>query len=203
MSQERRWFLEGDYFEHCSCESLCPCLLSSFKAEPTYGYCQSMLAFHIKEGECSGVKLNDLNVAMLVFTPGRMADVSWTTGLYIDERADEEQFDSLFRIFSGEMGGAPEYMKSLTTKFLGAKRVPIEYELKGDKTRELKIPNIADVRLDSIRGHRGRTVWFDNVAHVAQKIAPAITAKATVKDFEFDWENSGKNGFLGPFQWKG
>ncbi|TGK00311.1 DUF1326 domain-containing protein [Leptospira langatensis] len=203
MSKGENWNLEGDYFEHCSCEALCPCLLSVYQAEPTYGDCQTLVAYHISEGNFKGIQLNDLNVAMLIWVPGKMADGSYSLGLYVDERASEEQFDSLHLIFSGEMGGPPANIRSLTTEFLGTKRVPIRYESKGDKSRSLEIPDLASVRLEAFRGHRGRTVWIDNVAHLSQRIAPGKTVHAEVKDYRFQWSNPGKNGFLGPFHWKG
>jgi hypothetical protein len=34
---DRTWRIEGDYFESCNCDLLCPCLLSHAQARPTQG----------------------------------------------------------------------------------------------------------------------------------------------------------------------
>ena len=33
------WRIEGEYFESCNCELLCPCLLTQAKVSPTEGHC--------------------------------------------------------------------------------------------------------------------------------------------------------------------
>jgi hypothetical protein len=38
--------LSGDYFESCSCDSLCPCFPSNLAAPPTKGDCHFAMVFH-------------------------------------------------------------------------------------------------------------------------------------------------------------
>jgi hypothetical protein len=45
-----KWNLEGDYFEGCNCDSICPCI---FKADPDEGFCNLTAAWHIQKGSCS------------------------------------------------------------------------------------------------------------------------------------------------------
>ena len=50
MADQVAWHLSGDYFEHCSCSLLCPCLVSAaapLTARPTEGFCNVPLVFHI------------------------------------------------------------------------------------------------------------------------------------------------------------
>ncbi|RVC21472.1 DUF1326 domain-containing protein, partial [Mesorhizobium sp. M7A.F.Ca.AU.002.02.1.1] len=45
-----RWQLSGSYFENCSCDVVCPCLLSTnaqLTSKPTKGVCDVGLVFHI------------------------------------------------------------------------------------------------------------------------------------------------------------
>jgi len=35
----------GDYFENCSCDTICPCAWSAFTAKATHDRCYAMLAF--------------------------------------------------------------------------------------------------------------------------------------------------------------
>lgn len=40
------WKLEGDYFEGCNCDSICPCI---FLQDPDKGFCNAVVAWHIKK----------------------------------------------------------------------------------------------------------------------------------------------------------
>ncbi|TIT85362.1 MAG: DUF1326 domain-containing protein, partial [Mesorhizobium sp.] len=43
------WQLSGDYFENCSCDVVCPCLISTnaqLTSKPTQGACDVALVFH-------------------------------------------------------------------------------------------------------------------------------------------------------------
>ena len=45
-----QWKISGDYFEACSCDSVCPCPTSGLAARPTQGYCDAGLVFHVERG---------------------------------------------------------------------------------------------------------------------------------------------------------
>lgn len=196
-----RWTLEGDYFENCSCEILCPCLLSRAQAEPTDGKCDGALAFHFERGSCEGLDVSRLNAAILFSARGPMAKGNWTVALYVDDRANEAQRDALLRILSGTLGGPPAAIAALTGKNLGVKSVPIEYRL-DQKTRSLRIPGLIDMNVEAITGVNEEVVWFDNVAHpVAQRIAAARGTSTSIHDHGFSWDNTGRNGHFAPFRW--
>jgi hypothetical protein len=55
------WKLDGIYMEACNCRSACPCV---FLSPLTEGECTALVAWHIGEGRCGGVKLDGLNVAV-------------------------------------------------------------------------------------------------------------------------------------------
>ena len=78
MTNTQDWHLRGEYFENCNCEVLCPCLLPGIRRDPTEGHCDMAFAFHIEEGEFSGVTLNGLNFVVAMYTPGNMTDPNWT-----------------------------------------------------------------------------------------------------------------------------
>ena len=42
-----KWKIEGDYFEGCNCDSICPCI---FKGDPDEDYCNITAAWHIQKG---------------------------------------------------------------------------------------------------------------------------------------------------------
>ena len=56
------WRLEGNYFENCSCDTICPCTWSGLTASATHDRCLAMLAFHIDDGEVEGVDVSEPDV---------------------------------------------------------------------------------------------------------------------------------------------
>ena len=100
-----RWRLKGDYFENCNCEVLCPCIVLGVAAVPTEGHCDVGFAFHIDRGNFNHVSLDGLNFVVTAYTPGIMSEGNWSTAVYVDQRADQQQREALGRILSGEMGG--------------------------------------------------------------------------------------------------
>jgi hypothetical protein len=108
VTKNTKWKLEGDYFEGCNCDSICP---SIFNGDPDEGYCNLTAVWHIQKGSYDAdgnhkINLDALNVVALFHTPGNMlTGPKWNAALYIDERASKEQTDSLTTIYSGQAGG--------------------------------------------------------------------------------------------------
>src|SRR5229473_678579 len=73
MSTTESWHIEGEYFESCNCELLCPCLLSHAQARPTEGHCDVVLATHIARGSYGKVDLAGLNAVQALTTPGELS----------------------------------------------------------------------------------------------------------------------------------
>ncbi|MEZ5365460.1 MAG: DUF1326 domain-containing protein [Bryobacterales bacterium] len=138
--------------EACNCKAACPCI---FLSEPTEGDCTAVVGWHIEKGNFGTVDLADLNVAMAVYSPGRMHETQWKAALYLDARADEAQKNSLIQIFSGQAGGHPARLGSHVGEVLGVVSAPIHYEQNG-KRRSLKIGDVAaaDIEGGQWRGRR-------------------------------------------------
>src|SRR5215813_6403221 len=134
---QTRWQLVGDYFENCSCDVVCPCLVSPgpfMSAKPTQGFCQVGIAFHVDQGRYGEVTLDGLNVVVIARSPGGpMAEGNWTVAVYLDERADVRQRQALQTIFTGAAGGPPGSLASLTSSVLGIKTAPITYHKEGKR----------------------------------------------------------------------
>ena len=63
------WMLEGDYFEGCNCDIVCPCV---FLSNPDEGNCHVTCAWHIQKGNYGDTNLNNLNVVAMFNSPGNM-----------------------------------------------------------------------------------------------------------------------------------
>jgi hypothetical protein len=205
MATQQKWHLSGDYFENCNCNVVCPCLVSTaapLTSRPSQGVCDVALAFHIDKGSYGTVSLNDLNVAVVVHTPGVMAEGNWTLAAYIDERADEQQTAALGAIFGGAEGGPMAAFAPLVGKHLGMKKVPIKYTVTG-KSRSAEIPGIMHMAVDPIPTAHSSGEILATVGHpVADTLALAVGVKgSTFADHGMRWDNSGKNGHYAPINW--
>ena len=149
MSTVQQWQIQGEYLEICNCEVLCPCRLPGPTQDPTEGHCDMALAFHIEDGDFSGVDLNGLSFVVVMYVPGKMSTPNWTTAIYVDERANNEQRASIEKILSGKIGGPMERFMAVTANFLGTKFVPITFNAEGHK-RTVSIPSIMDFNVEGI-----------------------------------------------------
>ena len=119
------WNLKGSYVETCSCDLMCPCNFS-FDHGATYDYCRVTLVFNISEGEIEGTDVSGLKVAAIADTPKVMTEGNWRLGMFVDERATDEQMEKLTAVFGGQKGGPMEGLAPLIGEMLGVERAPIE-----------------------------------------------------------------------------
>ncbi len=197
-----RWNLRGQYFENCNCEILCPCVLPVPRPQPTEGYCDVGIAFHVEAGELNGVSLAGLNFVVAAHTPGVMGDGNWTTAFFVDERATEEQRQALESILSGDMGGPMARWISLTTDMKDTTYCQITFEMEGE-TRRVSIPNVMDFAVEGIKApNRDQVMLLENAGHpVNSTLALARGTGNTYTGHGMTWDNTGRNGHYAPFNW--
>src|SRR5688572_23854886 len=99
------WKVSGQYYETCSCDYVCPCILGQMAVPPTQGTCTFAMAFQIERGEYGTVSLDGLGFIVLGFTPEAMGKGNWSVGVIADERASAEQREAITAIASGSAGG--------------------------------------------------------------------------------------------------
>ena len=200
-----QWTISGEYFEACSCDSVCPCPTSGLAARPTKGSCDAGLVFHVQRGQYGSIRLDGLSFAVLLHTPGAMIQGNWTVGLVLDERASKEQREALTTIASGQGGGPMAALGPLIGKFAGAEAKPIKIESSGMR-RSVSISGMLDLAVEAIPGaNQGEPIYLDNVGHpAASRLALAKASRSHMHAFGIDWdETSGRNnGHFAPFAWK-
>ena len=198
------WKISGDYFEACSCDSVCPCPTSGMAARPTQGYCDAGLVFHVERGAYGTTKLDGLSFAVLLHTPGPMIAGNWTVGLIVDEKATTAQREALTTIASGQGGGPMAAVGPLVGTFAGVDVKPIRIERDGLR-RSVSIPGALDLAVEGIKGaNQNEPVYLDNVAHpAASRLALAKASRGHMHAFGIDWDDTtGKNnGHFAPFSW--
>lgn len=99
------WRVSGSYFEACNCDAICPCRWQGGRRLATassYGVCDFALSWRILDGRAGDTDLTGLSVVMAgTYDDGQ----PWHVCLYVDERADPEQYDAITNIFLGRAGG--------------------------------------------------------------------------------------------------
>jgi hypothetical protein len=200
-----RWQISGEYFEACSCDSVCPCPTSGLAARPTKGYCAAGLVFRVGHGVHGSTKLDGLSFAVLLRTPGPMGQGDWTVGLVLDERASTEQREALTAIASGQGGGPMAALGPLISHFEGAQAKPIKIETSGMR-RSVSIPGVLDIAVEGIAGAKHEEpIYLDNVGHpAASRLALAKATRGHMHGFGINWDDtSGRNnGHFAPFSWR-
>jgi hypothetical protein len=101
------WRIAGSYFESCNCEAICPCRMVGgiLGGRSTYGLCLGVLGWLVEDGELDGLRLDGLGAAMVTRYHDDEPGSPWSFVVYLDERADERQRESLEAIYTGALGG--------------------------------------------------------------------------------------------------
>ena len=142
------WHLKGSYVETCSCELMCPCNLS-FDHGATYDFCRVTLVFNIREGEIEGTDIGGLKVAAIADTPKVMTDGNWRLGVFVDERATDEQLEKLVQVFGGQLGGPMAALAPLVGEMLGVERAAIEVRDDGLR-HSVRVGDVIDFEIEDI-----------------------------------------------------
>ena len=199
------WQLTGQYFETCSCDYLCPCILTNLAATPSKGSCTFAMVFHVDRGRHGGTTLDGLNFAVIGYTPEAMGNGNWSVGVIVDDRASEEQQQALAAIASGQAGGPMARLSALVGTFLGMETRPIHLQGSG-MNWSASIPGVLEQAAVGVPGgDAADPIYLDNTLHPASsRLALATAQRSHLHDFGLDWDDaSGRNnGHFGPFNWQ-
>lgn len=201
------WQVNGQYYETCNCDFVCPCLPGGMTVNPTKGSCAFAMAFQVDAGTYGTVSLDGLGFIVLGFTPEAMAQGNWSVGLISDERASAEQRDAITAIVSGAAGGPMAALSGLVGTFLGVQPAPIRFDRSGAKW-SVKASDFVDMAAEGAMGlnpDATEPLHLQNTGHpAADRFALAHASRSRVQAFDRAWEDdSGKNnGQYAPFSWR-
>jgi hypothetical protein len=135
------WRLTGDWWDLCNCAIGCPC---NFGSNPTYGFCEGVLTWLIREGHYGELKFtNDLAVVLIIHWEGNVFEKNREFGFLIDDRASPEERIALEKIFTGYAGGAFEAWRDLTLRLDGVAFVPMTVRHDAENWR-VEVPGMVD-----------------------------------------------------------
>jgi hypothetical protein len=196
------WNLTGSYVETCSCELMCPCNLS-FDHGATYDFCRVVLFFNIREGDIEGVDAAGRRVALVADTPKVMTDGNWRLGVYVDDKADDEQLDKLTQVFGGQLGGPMGALAPLVGEVVGVERAAIEVSDDGLR-HSVRVGDTIDFEIEDVVPfgvETGEPVRFHGMFHpVASDLVMAEARRSRINAFGISFE--GKTGLsTSEFSW--
>jgi len=196
------WKLEGSYFETCSCDLMCPCNMSMDHGA-TYDYCRVTLVFDIADGAIEDTDVSGLAVAVVADTPKIMTEGNWRLGMFIDERATDEQMEKLGAVFSGQKGGPMEGVLPLVGEMLGVERAPFEVVEEGLR-HSVRIGDAIDFEIEDIvpfGSETGQPVRLVGMFHpVSSEFNAAEAKRSRISAFGIEYE--GKTGIsTSEFAW--
>lgn len=197
------WNLNGTYFETCSCDGACPCTASSLQWPANKEFCDVMLAFHVESGEVDGTAIEDLSVVLLAHSPqALMAEGNWKVGLYVDERASDEQTEKLGAVFGGQLGGPMEAAAGLIGEMAGLERAPIAYSDDGT-THRVTVGDAVDVEVEDLTPpDSSEPSRYENVRLPAgTSVTVASATNSRVNGFGIEFEGAAASS--APFAWAG
>ena len=200
------WWVEGELFEGCNCNLLCPCHVS-FNQPPTNSVCTAIWAAAFEKGSYGGVDLSGLGAVILVNSPGpTMADGDWTSVLYVDDAATEEQAEGTRAIFSGRAGGPWEILSQFYRDgaLTVVRRVPLEVTI-DSRSRTVRASDMVLLEVEAIRGaDREGTATITNLRNVIHGNVHTLSrSNQSIRDEAISWEEQGKHGLYSRFRWAG
>jgi hypothetical protein len=196
------WNVKGTYIETCSCDLFCPCNVSLAHGA-TYDYCRVTLVFNITDGEVEGTDVSGTKVAAIAESPKVMTDGNWRLGVFIDEKASDEQAEKLVGVFTGQLGGPMEALGPLIGENLGVERAPIEIQEDGLR-HSVKIGDAIDFEIEDVVPfgvETGEPVRIVGMFHpVSSEFTIAEAKRSKINAFGIEYE--GKTGLsTSQFSW--
>ena len=201
-----RWQIKTDYIETCNCNFGCPCNFSGF---PTDGYCEALVAYHVREGRFGKTKLDGLDVVGAYAWPKAIHQGGGTMRLYVSEAATPPQRDALVRIFSGQAKGSGpfELFASTMAKVEEPVFAPIEIHVDGRRST-VRVPGALEVALapftnpvsgevQDVRVNLPKGFIFRS-AHAARTLVMKIMGTGPLS-----FDHAGQNAFYARLEFQG
>jgi hypothetical protein len=212
-----KWKMHAYFLDACNCDWGCPC---QFNAKPTHGNCEGVAGYHIVKGTYgTGVKLDGLNMALIASWPGPIHEGHGKASYYVDNRADEKQFEALSNIITGKAGGGPFTVYASTIEeFREPKRANVRFQSKGirsavsilggrDKKRAQYKDIIAEAWLEPIRnpvtGKVHKAIIEIPEGFESSRMDQASMKKLVTNDGNLSFRYEGTYGSFSENTWKG
>jgi hypothetical protein len=138
--------------------------------------------------------------------PRQMSEGNWRIGMFMDDRASDEQTEKLGAIFSGQMGGPIANLAPLIGENLGMEVASIEHVDEGRRHR-VKVGDALEVDIEDVVSPfdpDGPLPKLTETKHPASSdLTPARTLSARIQGLGIEYSADGQSGFSTQFSWSG
>ena len=199
------WHIEGDYFESCNCEAICPCRTAGGVpgGRSTYGICMGVLSWLVNEGHADGVDLGGLAAALVIRYEDDEPGSPWSFVVHVDERGSEEQREALASILTGKLGGEDVLRLPWVRKpseELAVRASRIELRVDGDR-KELRVGSAVELAATKPFPTEERVSCVIPGHHIAGTEYYADRLAVAAEPFE--WELAGNCAYVSTFAYTG
>ena len=200
------WTMSGAIYGSCNCDWGCPC---NFNVAPTYGHCDGVYMFAVREGRYADVPLDGLHFAWAGHSPGPLHEGNVTAALIIDESATPEQREALRTLWRSGSSGLPfDILNSVTATWLETVYAPFDVELAGINTKAKidggKIHELALTRVKNPVTGDEEELYLDKPTGFTSKRSELGMAEvATFSCDGLSFDTTGKYAEYGDFEYAG
>lgn len=201
------WKANGQYYETCNCDFICPCIPGQLAVSPTKAPCLFVMAFQIEHGTYGALTLDGLGFIVLGTTPEAMGKGNWSVGVIVDDRATAEQRDAIVAIAGGSAGGPMAALSPLVGKFLGAESAPIRFDRNG-ASWSVTAGTLVDMAAQGAMGinpNATEPLTMENTGHPAADrftLARALRSHVDALGLSLHDTSGRNNGQYAPFSWR-
>jgi hypothetical protein len=199
------WHIEGDYFESCNCEAICPCRMVGGVpgGRSTYGICFGVLSWLVREGHAHGLDLGGLAAAFTIRYDDDEAGSPWSFVVHVDERGSEQQRGALAAILTGRLGGddilrLPWVRKPSRELAVHTSAIQLSF---GPEGHRLRVGTSIDLSATQSYETDERVSCVIPGHHIAG--AEYYADRLSVDDEPFRWELAGNCAFVSTFSYSG
>ncbi len=200
---EPKWKLKVEQLMACNCNWGCPC---SFDAPPTYGKCETALAYRIAKGSYHGVPLDGLKFILVAAWPKAIHLGHGRGVLFLDAEAKGRKREALEAIATSKAGGPMNIYMSMMTEPPEVRTARIEFRFIGKRSR-FRIGNQVRVEFEPMQNPVTGEDHFligklpTGLFTKSEEFFSAKNFRVGLKGFQFDYPR--RNAILAASTWRG
>lgn len=198
--------MKGELFGPCNCDWGCPC---NFDAPPTYGHCEGIYVFFVREGHYGNLSLDGLKYAQAGSSPGPVHEGNMTSVLIVDTSSSAQQRAALETLWKSDEAGLPfDIWNTVTSTWLDTVIAPIELELAGiNSSVRIGAGELCEIEISRVKN----PVTGDEEEMYLDKPTGFMSTRTELGTSDvfrltlagFDWNHSGRYAEHAEYQYSG
>lgn len=199
----QKWKLKVEQLMACNCNWGCPC---SFDSPPTYGNCETALAYRIVKGSYGGIPLDGLKFVLVAAWPKAIHLGNGRGVVFLDARATGPKREALEAIATAKAGGPMNVYMSTMTAPPEVRTAHIEFRFTGKRSR-FGIGNQVRAEFEPMRNPvTGEDHYLigklpTGLFTKSEEFFSAKNFRVDIDGFQFDYP--GRNAILAVSNWRG